>query len=185
MLSVSLQNLPLVQHAVASRATDLYLVDGDVAVLRIDGRLSRLEGDLVDDVVTALHRDPSVRAILARGQSVELSAEVDWNARARVHLYRSATGNTAAIRFFARTPSSLSSLDFPVPLDDLVDIPHGLVIIVRATGSGKSTTLAALSQEALQRRSIVLVTLEDPIEYVLNGGPSSIVRQRQVGRGRS
>lgn len=182
MLSVSLQNLPLVQHAIVSRATDLHLVDGDVPVLRIDGRLSRLEGDVVDDVVRALHLDPSVKAILASGQSVELSAEVDWNARARVHLYRSATGNTAAIRFFARTPSSLSSLDFPVPLDDLVDIPHGLVIVCGATGSGKSTTLAALSQEALQRRSIVLVTLEDPIEYILAGGSSSIVRQRQIGR---
>ncbi|AKU96383.1 Twitching motility protein PilT [Labilithrix luteola] len=180
--SLSLQNLPLVQQAIASRATDLHLVDSDAAVLRIDGRLTRLEGEVVDDVVATLHLDPSVRAILAKGQSVELSAEVDWNARARVHLYRAATGNAAAIRFFARTPSSLASLDFPVPLDDLVDIPHGLVIVCGATGSGKSTTLAALAHSALQRRSIVLVTLEDPIEYVLAGGSASIVRQRQVGR---
>ena len=58
--------------------------------------------------------------------------------------------------------------------------PHGLV--VGATGSGKSTTLAALAQEALRRRSIVLTTLEDPIEFALAPPESSLVRRRQVGR---
>jgi twitching motility protein PilT len=70
----------------------------------------------------------------------------------------------------------------PVPLDDLVSLPNGLVLVCGATGSGKSTTLAALAQEALRRRSIVLTTLEDPIEYGLVASDSSILRRRQVGR---
>jgi twitching motility protein PilT len=70
----------------------------------------------------------------------------------------------------------------PVPLEDLVDIPHGLVLVCGATGSGKSTTLAALAQEALRRRSIVLTTLEDPIEHALFASETSLVRRRQIGR---
>jgi twitching motility protein PilT len=69
-----------------------------------------------------------------------------------------------------------------VPLQELVDLPHGLVIVCGATGSGKSTTLAALAQEALERRSIALVTLEDPIEHALVAPDSSIIRRREVGR---
>src|SRR5262249_14871517 len=77
----------------------------------------------------------------------------------------------------------LASLKLPLPLDDVVDLPHGLVILCGPTGSGKTTTLAALAAGALRRRSVALVTLEDPVEYVLtapHGG--SIVRQRQIGR---
>jgi twitching motility protein PilT len=70
----------------------------------------------------------------------------------------------------------------PVPLEDLVDLPHGLVLVCGATGSGKSTTLAALAQEALRRRSIVLLTLEDPIEHTLSASETSVVRRREVGR---
>jgi twitching motility protein PilT len=70
----------------------------------------------------------------------------------------------------------------PMALDDLAELPHGLVLVCGATGSGKSTTLAALAQEALRRRSIVLTTLEDPIEYALSPPEKSLVRRRQVGR---
>jgi twitching motility protein PilT len=79
-------------------------------------------------------------------------------------------------------PPSLASLHLPVAIDDLVELPHGLVLVCGATGSGKSTTLAALAQEALRRRSIVLTTLEDPIEHALTASDTSIVRRRQVGR---
>lgn len=172
----------LVHRAMASRATDLHVVDGDSPVLRVDGRLRRLGDGPVPDVLEALGVDATTRTLVAKGQSVELSFDVDGGVRARAHFYRTSTGNAAAIRLFAHTPSSLASLNMPIPLDDLVELPHGLVILCGATGSGKSTTLAALAQQALRRRSIVLVTLEDPIEYTLTAGEASIVRQRQVGR---
>jgi twitching motility protein PilT len=177
--SVSLRDSELVQRALASRATDLHLVDDDAPVIRVDGRLLRLDEEPVVDVVGALGLDPTARATLERGESIELSVDVDVDKRARVHVYRASTGAAAAIRFFGRTPSSLAALNLPVPLDDLIDLPHGLVLVCGATGSGKSTTLAALAQEALRRRS---VTLEDPIEYTLVAGDASLVRQRQVGR---
>jgi twitching motility protein PilT len=70
-----------------------------------------------------------------------------------------------------------------MPLDDLLDLPNGLVLITGPTGAGKSTTLAALAQEVLRRRSAMLITLEDPIEYAfVPTSKGSLVRQRQVGR---
>jgi twitching motility protein PilT len=93
-----------------------------------------------------------------------------------------AEGLAAAIRLLPDKAPSLASLHIPVPLEDLVDLPHGLVIACGATGAGKSTTLAALAQEALRRRSVVLATLEDPIEYALTANDSSVVRRRQIGR---
>ena len=93
------------------------------------------------------------------------------------------SGLAAAIRALRAAPPLLSELGSPVPLDDLVDLPHGLVLICGATGSGKSTTLAALAQEVLRRRASMVITLEDPIEHVLaTRGARGISRQRQVGR---
>lgn len=172
----------LIARALAAGATDLHLVDGDAPMIRVDGKLLRLDDEPVAEVLAALGLDAVVAAALARGVSTELSVALGADARARVHVYRTSAGNAASIRFLGRTPGTLASLNLPVPLEDLIEIPHGLVLVCGATGSGKSTTLAALAQEALRRRSIVLITLEDPIEYVLTGGQSSVVRQRQVGR---
>jgi twitching motility protein PilT len=172
----------LIGRALAVRATDLHLVDGETPMVRIDGKLVRLDDEPIADVLGALGLDAAAAANLAHGRSIELALALEGEARARVHVYRASAGNAAAIRFLARTPSSLSSLGLPVPLEDLVELPHGLVLVCGATGSGKSTTLAALAQEALRRRSVALITLEDPIEYVLSAGDASIVRQRQIGR---
>ena len=180
--TISLGDSELVARAIATRGSDLHLVDGDVPMLRVDGKLVRLDDEPVNDVLHVLGLDASAAATLARGTSLELSVALEGGLRARVHVYRTASRNAAAIRFLGHTPGSLASLNLPLPLEDLVEIPHGLVLFCGATGSGKSTTLAALAQEALRRRSIVLISLEDPIEYVLTGGDSSIVRQRQVGR---
>jgi twitching motility protein PilT len=173
---------PLLARALAARASDLHLVDGDVPMIRVDGRLARLDDEPVADVLHALAAPRAAAAALAGGGSFELCASVGGDTRARVHIYRAGAGIAAAVRFLGRTPGSLASLNLPVSLEDLTEIPHGLVVVCGATGSGKSTTLAALAQEALRRRSIVLVSLEDPVEYVLHGGERSVVRQRQIGR---
>jgi twitching motility protein PilT len=108
---------------------------------------------------------------------------VEGVGRFRVNVYQASTGIAVAIRLLAATPPALADLGLPVPLDDVIDLPHGLVLVCGATGSGKSSTLAALAGEALRRRPGMLLTLEDPIEYVLPlRGARGVARQRQVGR---
>jgi twitching motility protein PilT len=156
----------LIAHAASRRASDIHLSEGAVPMIRVDGRLTPLDVGPVD---------------------IELSLgdhglEVPDVGRVRVHVFQSEGGRAAAIRLLPRHAPSLASLQFPVPLDDLISLPHGLVLVCGAAGSGKSTTLAALAQEALRRRSVVLVTLEDPIEYALSSTERSVLRRRQIGR---
>jgi twitching motility protein PilT len=118
---------------------------------------------------------------MASRRSVDLALEVAGTGRFRVNVYRAAEGTAAAVRLLARAAPALGSLGLPMPLDDLAELPHGLVIVCGPTGSGKSTTLAALAQEALRRRGALVLSLEDPIEYTLQPY-AGLVRQRQVGR---
>jgi twitching motility protein PilT len=171
-----------VNRAAAFRASDLHLADGDPPCIRVDGVLHRLDGAAGADVATILALDDDERARLARDHSIDSAREVLGVGRVRIHVFQSWAGVAAAVRLLPSAAPSLSSLHLPLPLEDLADLPHGLVLVCGATGSGKSTTLAALAQEALRRRSIVLTTLEDPIEFALSAPETSLVRRRQVGR---
>jgi twitching motility protein PilT len=171
-----------VGRATAMRASDLHLAEGECPAVRVDGVLERLDVEVIDDLAAAIPFDPATAARLGRGESVDLALEIPAVGRLRVHVYPSAAGPVAAVRLLPRAAPSFAALNMPCAFDDLVDLPHGLVLVCGAAGSGKSTTLAALAQEALRRRSRVLVTLEDPIEYALTGSETSLVRRRQIGR---
>ena len=171
----------LIARAAALRASDVHLVDGGCPVARVDGKLRRLSDEAVD-LASVLALERSRLNDVLSGHSSELAFDIAGVGRVRLHAFRVADGLAAAVRLLPGKAPSLASLHIPVPLEDLVDLPHGLVIVCGAAGAGKSTTLAALAQEALQRRSIVLATLEDPIEYALQASDSSVVRRRQVGR---
>jgi twitching motility protein PilT len=171
----------LLAHAAARRASDLHLSDREAPVLRIDGKLQRL-GQGALPLAELLPFGPVTAARFARAASIDLGLEVSTVGRVRAHVFRTSEGTAAVIRLLPPAAPSLSSLNLPVSLADLVDLPHGLVLVSGSAGSGKSTTLAALAQEALRRRSVVLATLEDPIEYQLAPEETSVLRRRQVGR---
>jgi twitching motility protein PilT len=165
----------LLAAAFAMRASDLHLTDGQPPLVRVDGALRRLADEAVDLAAT-------VGASLIHGFSGDAGLDIPGTGRARLHVFRTSEGLAAAVRLLPPVAPTLASLHLPVPLEDLVVLPHGLVLVCGATGSGKSTTLAALAQEALRRRSIVLTTLEDPIEHGLVASETSLVRRRQIGR---
>jgi twitching motility protein PilT len=171
----------LIGAAFSLRASDLHLTEGASPVVRVDGSLRRLGDDPVDLLATlALTAHRADR--LARGLSVDMSLDIPGAGRARIHVFHTHEGLAAAVRLLPGSAPSLAALHMPVPLDDLSALPHGLVLVCGATGAGKSTTLAALAQQALQRRSIVLTTLEDPIEFALSPSEGSLLRRREVGR---
>jgi twitching motility protein PilT len=175
----------LLVRAASMRASDLHVCSGEPAHVRVEGRLRLLDPESVPDTEELLDGclDPAARAQLASGASAELIFDLPEVGRFRVNVYRTANRLAAAIRLLPPTAPTLDSLRLPVPLDDVVGLPQGLVILCGPTGSGKTTTLAALANEALRRRSVVVLTLEDPIEYRLAPPPESgaIVRQRQIG----
>jgi twitching motility protein PilT len=164
----------LVAQAEAMRASDIHLAEGQLPFVRVDGRLIPLEVGPLDL--------PSIFPLGDSETSRDLGLDIPGVGRVRAHIFRSDGARSASIRLMPKLAPSLASLQFPVPLDDLITLPHGLVLVCGAAGSGKSTTLAALAQEALRRRSVVLVTLEDPIEYTITGSERSVLRRRQIGR---
>jgi twitching motility protein PilT len=176
--------LALLEHAVSLRASDLHLREGEAPAVRIDGRLQTILSQPVASLLQLLGEAMSggVRQAMANGRSVDLGFEVNGLGRFRLNVYAAGARPCASIRVLAASVPALSTLQLPTPLDELIELPHGLVIVCGPTGSGKSTTLAALAQEALRRRSIALITLEDPIEYRLRAAGRSLVRQREVGR---
>jgi twitching motility protein PilT len=183
--AITLRPLPplvaLIARAASMGASDVHLLDGEPPALRTAGVLTRLEDQPAVDLSLFLQLHGDDRARILAGESADAGAEIEEVARVRLHVYATRGGLSAAVRLLPRTPPTLASLDIPVPIDDLAFAPHGLVLVCGATGSGKSTTLAALAQEALRRRSILLVTLEDPIEFALSAHRQSLVRRRHVG----
>jgi len=173
----------LIAEARALRASDLHLMGGAVPVVRIDGALRPLGGAPTVSLEALLGDVPpaALRAALAGGPAYDGTFDFE-DRRVRLHVYRAAAGPAAALRLLPRAAPSLSSLHLPLELGDLAMLANGLVLVCGPTGSGKSATLAALAQEALARRAALLVTLEDPIEYLVQPGAEGLVRQRQVGR---
>lgn len=173
--------IALVGRAVEQRASDIHLSDDEAPVLRIDGRLVAVDETLPVTPLAPALLTPAEQAQLTAQSAVDLSFSVAGQARLRGHVYRHVGGLAAALRILARRAPGLDELGLPVDLTPLALGGPGLVIVSGPTGSGKSTTLAALAQHALDRLGGLLVTLEDPIEYVFQAGPGALVRQRGIG----
>lgn len=175
----------------ARGASDLHLREGEPPTLRLHGRLEALdEAPLAHEELVSL-LGARGRSEIERGRSVDLAHRTEEGARIRVNAYRSARGVALACRFLPRSAPTLDALGARA-LADLASLPNGLVLITGPTGSGKSSTMAALAKSLLRARSALLVTLEDPIEFELDlddedaprgrRAPTSLVRQRQIGR---
>lgn len=168
-------------RAVAQGASDIHLSPQAPPIVRINGKLQVFEGLPAFDAAALLDGDPR-RERLKAGGSVDRAFDVPALGRLRVNIYASDAGLCAAVRILRREAPALAALNLPPQLEPLVDLPHGLIVACGPTGCGKSTTMAALVQHALRAHPRVLLTLEDPIEYVIRPmRPSGLVRQREIG----
>jgi twitching motility protein PilT len=165
-------------------ASDLHLKPTRPPLLRISGRLIPLEAEPLkpDQLKEMLYGilTPRQKEKLEERMSVDLGYGVRGLARFRCNMYMQ-RGNIAAC--FRRIPyqiKGLDELDLPKVLLDFCDLPMGLVLITGATGSGKSTTLAALIRYISGRRPVHVITIEDPMEFLFMDDVASI-SQREVG----
>jgi twitching motility protein PilT len=173
--------LALLAQAAPRGASDIHLSPQRPPIVRENGALTALAGEPGFDASTLLAGDAQLEQVRA-GASVDRGFDVPGVGRIRVNVYASDEGLCAAVRILRREPPTLAELNLPSQLEALVDLPHGLVIACGPTGSGKSSTLAALVQHAMRARPRLLVTLEDPIEYLIRPEHASgVVRQREVG----
>jgi twitching motility protein PilT len=168
-------------RAVALGASDIHLSPMRAPIVRINGALQVLEGAPGFDAAALLGGEERLQRLRASA-SLDRAFDVPAVGRVRVNVYASDEGWCAAMRILRREAPALADLNLPPQIEPLIHLPHGLVVACGPTGCGKSTTLAALVQHALRARPQVLVTLEDPIEYIIQPlRPSALVRQREVG----
>jgi twitching motility protein PilT len=173
----------LVARAKEVGASDIHLEGGLSAAMRVQGDL-RMVGDAIQaPALTALAREllsvEEWEQFLERG-SFDLSRAVQ-GVRCRMNILHSSRGVGLAIRLLSSFTATLASLNLHPDVKKLVTSRHGLIMVAGATGSGKSSTVAALLQEINLTETRHIVTIESPIEYVLTPR-RSLIRQRQVGR---
>jgi len=168
----------LLARAAALQASDIHVRQGEAAFARIDGRLTQLQ--------TGAHDIRELLGDASEGATARSSADFSLSSpsagRLRLHTYLAGGVPALAVRLLPPAIPALSALGFPNELKDLASLPNGLVLLTGPAGSGKSTTAAALCQELIRERSVMLLTLEDPVEYAFDTRQTnSIVRQRQIG----
>jgi twitching motility protein PilT len=178
----------LLEHLVERRATDLHLVCGLPPILRIDGALKRAgDAALDEDELARLFAglvDGPARARLAADGAVDFTLALEGSAggsgRFRVNLHRERGRLAAAIRSLPSRIPTLAELNLPAALAELVEPHRGLVLVCGPTGSGKSSTLAALVGEINRRRACHVLTIEEPVEFV-HASATAVVEHVEVG----
>jgi twitching motility protein PilT len=165
-------------------ASDLLLVAGEPPALRVHGRIVRadsapLDGDEIEALVLPEIGPHAQRAFRERGIA-DAARHVAGVGRFRINLHRERGRAAAAIRRLPRHVPALASLNLPPGTDLLARLQRGLVLVGGATGSGKTTTLAALVEEINGRDAKHIITIEDPIEYE-HVNRMSVIEQVEIG----
>ena len=172
------------QTLASQGGSDLLLVAGAPPAVRMDGRLKPLaEGpldgvDIENTVLPALA--PHARRLYQSSLVADSSFRIAGVGRFRINLHRERGRAAAAIRMLPQQVPRLGSLGLPPQVEELAQLPRGLVLIGGATGSGKSTTLAGLIDEINRGQQRHIVMIEDPIEYE-HAHQSSLVEQVEIG----
>jgi twitching motility protein PilT len=173
----------LVERARSAGASDLHLEPGLPAALRVRGQLQTVGEPLGRDELLAALKEllegEAWPAFLER-RSADLARSMG-GVRCRINAFCTARGAGMAIRFLAPFQATLERLNLHPDLRAIAQAPHGLVIVSGPTGSGKSSTLAALVEEVNRAERRHVVTIESPIEYTLVPR-QAFIRQREVGR---
>jgi twitching motility protein PilT len=165
-------------------ASDLHFAVGRPPMLRVQGTMEQIryrtvkENDLFDLVkpITPKHRWQEFEET----GDADFSYQVDEVGRFRVNLFRQRRGAGAVFRIIPSKIMTIEQLGLPPQLRRLADFRSGMVVVTGPTGSGKSTTLAAIIDLINQRKSYHIVTIEDPIEFV-HPNKNCLIHQREIG----
>ena len=174
----------LLKKMVSTKASDLYLSTGQKPAFRLNGKL---QGCDVPPLASG-HTSTMAQLILDQSQSLDFKENPEINVaytvpnigRFRFNIFRQRNETAMVIRAIQDTVPSFKELGIPSMLQDIVMLKRGLVLVVGPSGAGKSTTLAAMIDHRNQNEMSHIITIEDPIEYIINH-KRSIVNQREIG----
>ena len=165
-------------------ASDLHLAAGKQPVLRIKGDLERvkynpLDNDTLKGMLYEITPEHKIKVFEETGD-VDFAYEIPGLARYRANFFKQNNGIAAAFREIPGKILTCEDLGLPPVIRQLATLPRGLVLVTGPTGSGKSTTLAAIVDEANKIRKDHIITVEDPIEFV-HVSKKAMINHREIG----
>ncbi|MBI5996860.1 type IV pilus twitching motility protein PilT [Clostridium perfringens] len=174
----------LLELTVKEGASDLHLTVGISPIIKVNGKLVRLEHEILRPEDTEAYAREILQDAYEKYDAIgeyDTSYSIHGKGRFRVNIYKQRNSTALAIRVISLDMPTLDSLGYPDTLKDICNLKRGLVLVTGPTGSGKSTTLAALINEINSNRESHIITIEDPIEF-LHKHNKSIVNQREIGK---
>ena len=174
----------MLEEMLSTKASDLHIRIGVRSTLRIDGTLRPISEEPLtpqemEGIMNQILSEDQKKRFLQRNE-LDLALSVSKTGRFRINFYRQRGTVGIAIRAVNTIIPSFEELNLPPVLKSLADHRRGLIILTGTTGSGKSTTLAAMIDHINFTRSENILTIEDPIEYI-HRNKKSIVSQREIG----
>ncbi|SHN08430.1 type IV pilus twitching motility protein PilT [Gracilibacillus kekensis] len=174
----------LLTKAFRQNASDIHLTVGSLPIFRVDGRLIPYKGDVIrpedtKNMTKSIVTD-KLWDRLEQDREIDLSYGISGISRFRVNIFYQRNNLSMAFRVIPTNIPKLEELELPEILKNIAMKPHGLVLVTGPTGSGKSTTLAAMIDYMNQHMNRHIITLEDPIEY-LHKHQQSVIDQREIG----
>ena len=165
-------------------ASDLHMAAGQQPVLRVRGELERVKYKVLDDdnlraMLYEITPEHKIKVFEETGD-VDFAYEIPGLARYRANFFRQKNGVAAVFREIPDKILSCEDLGLPPVIRQLATLPRGLVLVTGPTGSGKSTTLAAIINEANATRKDHIITVEDPIEFV-HVSQKAVINHREIG----
>jgi twitching motility protein PilT len=174
----------LLQEAAEKGASDLHITSGVPPTLRIDGELHPTNDPVLDmeDTKGLIYSSMQERQIKIFEDSHEIDFAISWPkiGRFRVNVFQQRGSIAAVLRMIPHSIRTLDEIGINPVIKEIVLKPRGLVLLTGPTGSGKSTTLAAIVDFINKNRRVHIITIEDPIEYLFKHD-KAIVNQREVG----
>ena len=177
--------LELLEIVLKRGASDLHITSGSAPTIRMHGSLQRLDQyprlqpDQLQRMIYSILTQKQ-RERLEQNLELDMSYSLPGKARFRVNVYFQRDALGAAFRLIPFEIKSVDELALPPQVEGLARLPRGLVLVTGPTGSGKSTTLAALVDVVNSERDVHIMTVEDPIEF-LHKHKRALVNQREVG----
>lgn len=177
--------IQLLEFSVQQNASDLHISSGMPPVIRISGDIRRvnsptMEAETVKEMLYSI-MTPDQTAIFEQQLEVDFSFEITDIARFRVNIFNQNRGMGAVFRTIPSKVLTLEDLKAPDIFKSICSHPNGIVLVTGPTGSGKSTTLAAMIDYINKHHTSHILTIEDPVEFV-HKSAKSLINQREVHR---